>query len=467
MAGSATGIETPAPPHLLALALGHALAGAYPHPAADNSVPPTGTSRNSSDRVVAAAAKKKLPKRRYRPATECVFVDTEISDQYNASSIPIYQSATFKQPSINEPGAYDYSRSGNPTRTHVEQHLAKLMHATRAFVCSSGMGALDVITRLVRPGDELIAGDDLYGGTQRLLTFLQKHMGIVVHHIDTTRPDSIRPFLRPGKTTMVLLETPTNPLMKVADIPTISEIVHAACPDALVVVDNTMMSPYLMRPLNLGADITYDSGTKYLSGHHDLMAGVIGVRDPALAERIYFIINSTGCGLAPFDCFLLMRGIKTLAVRVERQQESAMLLAKFLESKGITVHYPGLPSHPQHALHMQLAAGGGAVLAIETGDVALSEKLVALTHLYAISVSFGCVNSLISMPCRMSHASIPAASRNFPEDLVRICVGDLVEDLDEALRGAGVYEAAAPSCLELGMSKSHDEDHGTPSISPA
>ncbi|KAJ3033807.1 cystathionine beta-lyase [Rhizophlyctis rosea] len=322
------------------------------------------------------------------------------------------------------------------------------MSAKRALAVSSGMGALDVITRLVQSGQEIIAGDDIYGGTNRLLTFLRTHNNITVHHVDTTNPDAILPCLN-AKTRLVLLETPTNPLMKIVDIPTISRLVRERCGDgALIVVDNTMMSPYLQRPLELGADIVYDSGTKYLSGHHDLMAGIVGAKDEALGDKLYSIINATGCALPPFDSFLLMRGIKTLSVRMDRQQSNALLLAQYLHSLNFTVHYPGLPSHPQHLLHKSLSSGPGAVLSFLTGSVEKSERVVEGTRLFGISVSFGCVNSLISMPCRMSHASIPESvrrERGLGEDLIRLCVGiedveDLKADLEGALRGAGLIE---------------------------
>lgn len=271
------------------------------------------------------------------------------------------------------------------------------MSANRALVVSSGMGALDVITRLLKPGDEVITGDDLYGGTNRLLKYLATHGGIIVHHIDTTNVSSIVPVLN-DKTAMVLLETPTNPLIKIVDIPGIAAATHAANSTAIVIVDNTMMSPWLLNPLDLGADIVYESGTKYLSGHHDLMAGVIAINDPALGERLYFTINASGCGLSPFDSWLLLRGVKTLGVRMEKQQSNAMAIAAFLESLGFAVRYPGLKSHPQYELHWSMARGAGAVLSFETGDVAVSERIVESTRLWAISVSFGCVNSLISMP---------------------------------------------------------------------
>ncbi|KAF9131820.1 cystathionine beta-lyase [Mortierella sp. 14UC] len=390
---------------------------------------------------------------KYRPATELVYVDNSDGkgpkDNYNAASMPIYQTATFKQSSSTQMGEYDYSRSGNPTRSHIENHLAKIMSAKRAFAVNSGMTALDVITRLVKAGEEVIAGNDLYGGTNRLLSFLATHNNVKTHHIDTTDSKTIIPYLS-EKTRLVLLETPTNPMMKIADIPRIAEIVHERCPNALVVVDNTMMSPYLQKPLELGADIVYHSGTKYLSGHHDLMAGVVAVKDDAIAEKIYFTINATGVGLGPFDCWLLMRGVKTLAVRMDRQQANAIQIADFLQSHKFKVHYPGLKTHPQYELHAKMSRGPGAVLSFETGNVELSEKLVELTRLWGISVSFGCVNSLISMPCRMSHASIPAevrAARAMPEDLIRLCVGiedvdDLLEDLYHALTASGALKLA-------------------------
>jgi len=307
------------------------------------------------------------------------------------------------------------------------------MNATRTLTVSSGMGALDVITRLLKPGDEVVTGDDLYGGSNRLLKYLSTHGGIIVHHVDTTDPAAVRTVLS-AKTAMILLESPTNPLIKIADIAQIARDVHDASPSAIVAVDNTMMSPLLLNPLELGADIVYESGTKYLSGHHDLMAGVIAVNDPIIGDRLYFVINSTGCGLSPFDSWLLLRGVKTLAVRMEKQQANAQRIAEFLEGFGYKVRYPGLKSHPQYSLHWSMARGAGAVLSFETGDVALSERIVESARLWAISVSFGCVNSLISMPCRMSHASIDPQTRKeraLPEDIIRLCVG--IEDVDDLL----------------------------------
>ena len=332
------------------------------------------------------------------------------------------------------------------------------------------MGALDVILRLLKPGDEIIAGTDLYGGSNRLLTYIKQHNGIHTHHLDTTKPELLLPYLTgeasatdaaaKGNVTLVLLETPTNPLIQIVDVKTIAAMVHQHRPDAIVVVDNTMMSPYLMRPLEHGADIVYDSGTKYLSGHHDLMAGVITCNREDIRKGIAFMINSTGVGLPPFDCFLLLRGIKTLAIRLDRQQSTAIRVANYLDKLGFKVNFPGLASHPNKAIHDKLADGPGAVLSFETGDKQLSEKIVGAARLWGISVSFGCVNSLISMPCLMSHASIDPkirAERNLPEHLIRLCVGiedpdDLLDDLEAALLEAGavrvVDEAGARATLE-------------------
>ncbi|KAK0223112.1 cystathionine beta-lyase [Armillaria fumosa] len=385
------------------------------------------------------------PRKPYRFSTLCATVENPSNkDQFGSSSVPIYQTATFK----GVGGEYDYSRSGNPTRSHLEHHIAKISSAVHAFAVSSGMAALDVILRLLKPGDEIIAGDDLYGGTNRLLTYIRTHVGVTVHHVDTTNPSTLLPLIDATKTAMVLLESPTNPLLKIADLAKISKDIKERAPDAVVVVDNTMMSPYLQRPLEHGADVVYDSATKYLSGHHDLMAGVITCNRDDIAKQIAFTINAVGNALTPIDSFLLLRGIKTLAVRMDRQQSSASQVATYLHSLGFVVHYPGLPDHPGREIHQRIADGNGAVLSFETGNKGLSEKIVGGTRLWGISVSFGCVNSLISMPCVMSHASIdPAtrAARGLPEDLIRLCVGiedpsDLLDDLEHALIDAGAIQ---------------------------
>lgn len=386
-----------------------------------------------------------MSKKTYNIETELVY--TKSGDQYNASVPPLYQSATFKQESLSNMGEYDYTRSGNPTRTFLQNHLAKIMKARQTFAVTSGMGCLDVIVRLLLPGDEVIAGDDLYGGTHRLLTYMHNKGDLKVLHYDTTNTELIKSKITP-KTKMIFLESPTNPLIKVCDVKAIADHAHAVNPDLLVVFDNTMMTPILMTPLDLGVDIHYELATKYLNGHHDIMAGVIAARDPEIAERIYYVINATGCGLSPFDCWLLSRGLRTLAVRVERQQQNCVKIAEFLHQVGFKVRYAGLKSHPQYELHQSMCTGAGAVLSFETGSIKMSEKIVEAAEIFGIAVSFGCVNSLISMPCKMSHASIDAKTREereFPEDLIRLCIGienieDLLEDLTRALLKSGAVK---------------------------
>ncbi|KJE93717.1 cystathionine beta-lyase [Capsaspora owczarzaki ATCC 30864] len=441
----------PSPPHTPSSQSGSVQPPSSASSSSSDSAPATAVAPNpatppASGTVSASASSTSLGPR-YRLATQVVTLESSLKDPYNPASTPIYQTATFKQTSADAHGEYDYTRSGNPTRTALEKHVAKLCGAHRAFAVSSGMSALDVITRLVRTGQEIVAGTDIYGGTNRLLKFLEGQ-GIHTKHVDTTDLAQVAEALGTN-TRLVLLETPTNPLIRVADIAGVVRLTRERAPNALVVVDNTMMSPYLQRPLELGVDIEYHSGTKYLCGHHDLMAGVIAVSSPKVADDVYFIINASGCGLAPFDCWLLLRGIKTLGVRMEKQQQNAHRVAQFLESTGLRVHYPGLASFPQKALHDSQSTGAGAVLSFETGSTETSQLIVEACKLFSISVSFGCVNSLISMPCRMSHASIPAhvrKERALPEDLIRLCIGiedaeDLVEDLHQALV---VAKVAAP-----------------------
>ncbi|CCG83749.1 protein of unknown function [Taphrina deformans PYCC 5710] len=416
----------------------------------------TGTSKPELD--------ASIPRPQYSLATELVHFDPPKSgsrDPYNASVAPLYQSATFKMPSATEMGEYDYTRSGNPTRTQLEQHLAKIMQAKRCLAINSGMGAMDVITRLLKPGDEVIAGDDLYGGTNRLLKFLSTNNDIIVKHVDTTSVEAVRPAIT-DRTSMLFLETPTNPLLKIADIPALSKLVKSQRPNCIVVVDNTVMSPLYQKPLQLGADVHYESATKYLNGHHDVMGGVIAVNDAKLEERLFAWVNATGCGLAPFDCWLFLRGIKTLQIRMEKQAANAQIIAEWLEKEGFKVNFPGLKSHPQYDLHARIATGNGAVLSFSTDSIALSEHIVSGTKLWGISVSFGSCDSLISMPCRMSHASIDAKTRKeraLPEDLIRLCVG--IEDVDDLLSDLGHSIELAKRAVEQNGARAEGVNHVT------
>lgn len=405
-----------------------------------------------------------------KPSLNTSLVSVLHNDKYGSSVPPLYQSTTFKATSFDELQEYDYTRSGNPTRTVLQQQIANLyeVNQEQVFAVSSGMTALDIILRtLIDNSDQIptiIAGDDLYGGTQRLLTFLQTRNHAKVVHTDTTNTASfIELFKSLPRVDIVLLESPTNPLLKVADLPALCHFVKQATNDSCkIVVDNTMMSGLNSNPLQFGADLVYESGTKYLNGHHDIMAGVI-IAKKDVAPSIYFVINSTGAGLSPMDSWLLIRGLKTLSVRLYKQQINAMVLSHWLqdvcgfkpnaaekEKPQLRTRFVGLKSHPQFQLHQSFNRGPGAVLSIETGDVKLSERIVTSKRLkiWAVTVSFGCVNSLISMPCKMSHASIDPEvrkQREFPEDLIRLCCGiedvkDLQYDLLAAFEEAGLVE---------------------------
>ncbi|KAE8717937.1 Cystathionine beta-lyase [Hibiscus syriacus] len=373
-------------------------------------------------------------------STLLVNIDSEF-DPYGAMSTPLYQTATFKQPSATENGPYDYTRSGNPTRDTLERLLAKLEKADRAFCFTSGMAALSAVAQLVGSGQEIVAGDDIYGGSDRLLSRVTPKSGVLVKRVNTSDLDEVVAVIGPN-TKLVWLESPTNPRLQIADIHRISEIAHAN--GALVLVDNSIMSPVLSRPLELGADIVMHSATKFIAGHSDVMAGVLAVKGESLAKELYFLQNAVGSGLAPFDCWICLRGIKTMALRVEKQQENAQKIAEFLSShpRVKKVNYAGLLGHPGRDLHYSQAKGAGSVLSFSTGSLALSKHVVEATKYFSITVSFGSVKSLISLPCFMSHASIPSAvrdARGLTEDLVRISIGiedvnDLIADLDNALR---------------------------------
>lgn len=366
-----------------------------------------------------------------------------------AVSTPIYQTATFEQQLDEGGGRWDYSRSGNPTRDILESQLAALDGATRAFAFNSGMAAVSATLRLLQSGDELVVGEDLYGGTNRILLDLAPRTGVVVRFVDTRNLDEIARAIT-WHTKLVFIETPTNPRLRVADIAAIADLAHAR--GATLAVDNSMLSPLLQKPLELGADIALQSGTKLLGGHSDLTAGVLAVRDERLAERLAFVQNCDGTALAPFDSWLLLRGLETLEVRLSRQQASAQRLADWLARRPDlkAVHYPGLPGHAGAYTHYRQAAGPGVVLSIEVGSTTRARQLAERARLFNTVVSFGSVSSSICIPGAMSHASIaPAerAKRGISDDLVRISVGvedvaDLIADLDQALREDG---AAAPT----------------------
>jgi cysteine-S-conjugate beta-lyase len=424
--------------------------------------------RDAVRRRASAAADGATP---YHLSTRLLHPESSaFDDPYLASGSPLYQTATFAQPSAVDMGPYDYTRSGNPTRAHLEHQMALLEGADRALAFTSGMAALAAVAKLAPSGGRIVAGDDLYGGTARLLSrVVPEACGVEVVNVDMTDLEAVRRAIENGgggdagghgngngggaaagetapkkKTDLVMIESPTNPRMQVADIRAICAMARSH--GAVSCVDNSFMSPLLQRPLELGADISMISGTKYIGGHGDVTLGVLSVRGEELASRLYFLQNAEGAGLAPFDCWLAARGLKTMALRMERAQDNAALLARYLERHPLAtrVNYAGLSSHPGSELHASQALGGGAVLSFETGSLPASRRVAEGARLFKITVSFGSVESLASLPCFMSHAAIPAAvraARGLPDDLVRLAVGvedagDLVLDLHAAMAEA-------------------------------
>jgi len=383
-------------------------------------------------------------------ATRLLTFDPAPGDRFTPANTPIYQTATFRQDDATEFGEYDYSRSGNPTRAVVEKQIAALENGRRGFCFSTGLAAITAVTRLVSPGEEILACDDLYGGTYRLFSRILAKRGINVRYVDFNNLDAVAASIN-SNTKLVYLESPTNPLLQVIDIRAVADIAHRN--GVLVCVDNSTMSPYLQRPLELGADIVLHSATKFLCGHSDVMAGAVVVSDDQLAEELYLIQNGEGAGLAPFDSFLLLRGMKTLSLRLDRQQSNARKIAEWLDAQPAVerVYYPGLADERQLRIHRAQASGDGAVLSFVTGDAELSRAIVEATKLFNITVSFGGVNSTISLPNYMSHASIPQHLRqqkSIPADLVRVSVGaedvdDLVDDLSQAFEFASQENVGA------------------------
>eukprot|EP00617_Octactis_speculum_P025946 CAMPEP_0185744508 /NCGR_PEP_ID=MMETSP1174-20130828/2649_1 /TAXON_ID=35687 /ORGANISM="Dictyocha speculum, Strain CCMP1381" /LENGTH=440 /DNA_ID=CAMNT_0028417965 /DNA_START=3 /DNA_END=1326 /DNA_ORIENTATION=+ len=376
--------------------------------------------------------------------TRIVSYNPAKDDPHGAATMPIYQTATFAQKSASEFGAFDYTRSGNPTRSAAENILAELDHGVGAFCFSTGMAAIMAVTRFAQAGDEIICSDDSYGGTYRLLSQVASRAGVKTSYVDLSGPEGpavLSAALTP-QTALVMLESPTNPMMRICDVRAIARIVKSH-PRALLSVDNTLLSPLLMQPLDLGADFVVTSCTKFACGHSDTMAGVVSVKDPELAKQVYFYQNAEGTGLAPFDCWLLLRGLKTMPLRLERGQSNAMQVAAFLQShpRVTSVLYAGLPDHPDKALHDSQTSGSGVVVCFRTGSYANSLHVVdqaSGSGLFKITVSFGSVNSLISLPGDMSHASIPAdvkSAREFPTDLIRLSIG--IEDAGDLIKVLG------------------------------
>ncbi len=360
-----------------------------------------------------------------------------------AISTPIYQTATFRHPELGQSTGYDYSRTQNPTRKAVEEALATLEEGHTGFAFASGMAAITTLLMLYRPGDHLIITEDCYGGTYRLLGKLFTQFGLSATFVDTSDINQVHQALQPS-TKAILLETPTNPLMKIADIRAIAALACEANSQPIhVIVDNTFLSPYLQRPLTLGADIVIHSGSKYLSGHNDVICGLVVAKDPALCEQIGFIQNATGAILGPQDSWLLLRGLKTLAVRIRQQEKNALAIAKWLTTHpSVTkVYYPGLADHPGRDIQESQASGYGGMLSFVVDHPRLPAQLLRKVKVLQFAESLGGVESLITFPAAQTHADIPADVRErlgISDCLLRLSVGiedveDIIADLAQAL----------------------------------
>ena len=360
--------------------------------------------------------------------------------RYGAISFPIYQTATFAHPALGESTGYDYSRVQNPTRQQLEKTVAALEQGTDAIAFSTGMAAILAVMELFAPGDHIVAEADLYGGTPRLFHTVSEPRGITFTTVNFSDGTAQVAAAIRAETKALYIETPTNPMMHVTDIRAAAELAHAH--GALLIVDNTFLSPYLQNPLTLGADIVVHSGTKYLSGHNDTLGGFAVVKDAVLAARLREISKTIGANLAPFDAWLLLRGIQTLAVRMDRAEENAMALAQWLKTRPevTRVIYPGLPEHPGHTLMKQQARGFGAMLTFEVRDKREVPVLLKSVRLIRFAESLGGTESLLTYPITQTHADVPPevlAANGLTDRILRLSVGieninDLRADLEQA-----------------------------------
>ena len=383
------------------------------------------------------------PKSDWGFSTRAVHVGQGPDPATGAVVQPIHLATTFAQEGVGRHHGFEYSRSGNPTRQALEENLAALEDAKHALAFASGLGAETTLLLLLKPNDHVVYMEDVYGGTFRLFDKVFGRFGLTFTPVDATDIDSVEKAMTP-QTRMVWLESPTNPLLRVVDIDAVSEVAHSH--GALVCVDNTFATPYLQQPLHLGADVVVHSATKYIGGHSDVVGGAVMTSDEQLEKQLRFHQNAVGAVPSPFDCWLLLRGIKTLALRVERQSENAMVVAQALESnRGVRrVHYPGLESHAGRPVAQRQRRLFGGMVSFEVADEPTAFRVLERLMIFALAESLGAVESLAEHPARMTHASIPAEDRKrsgVGDGLIRLSIGvedaaDLVADLEHALSGA-------------------------------
>ena len=376
-----------------------------------------------------------------KPKTRLIHGGISEDPATGAVSFPIYQVSTYKQEGVGGHKGFEYSRTGNPTRHALEELIKDIEGGTAGFAFGSGMAAITAVFMLFNSGDHVVITDDVYGGTFRVLTKVLKRVGIDSTFVDTSNLDNIEREIRPN-TKAIYIETPTNPLLKITDIDTAAKL--AKKHNLLTIVDNTFSTPYWQNPLELGADIVLHSATKYIGGHSDVVAGLAVVNSDKLAEDLHFVQNSTGGVLGPQDSWLLIRGIKTLGIRMEETEANTKAIVEFLQNhpKVNKVFYPGLETHPNHEIAKKQARGFGGMVSFDVGGGENADQLLSRIKYFTLAESLGAVESLISVPARMTHASIPAERRaelGITEGLVRISVGiedveDLIEDLSQALK---------------------------------
>jgi cystathionine beta-lyase/cystathionine gamma-synthase len=373
-------------------------------------------------------------------ATRAIHAGQEPDPLTGAVTVPIYPTSTYVQQGIGENKGYEYSRVSNPTRTRLEENLASLEGGVAAPVFASGMAAIHAVVSLLKSGDHVVCGNDLYGGTPRLFNHVMTGFGLKFSYIDTSDAENVEHAIRKN-TRMVYVETPTNPLMRLSDLAEISAICRRK--KVLLVVDNTFMSPYFQQPLALGADMVVHSTTKFLNGHSDGLGGVVVCAKQEHADQLAFLQKAAGAILSPFECWLILRGVKTLAARMEIHDRSGRIVADFLakHKKVKAVLYPGLPDHPQHALARRQMTGFGSMITFETGSLKNANKMLKKVHICSLGESLGGVETLISHPATMTHAGLGVKGRKaigITDGIVRISVGvedvdDILDDLDQAL----------------------------------
>lgn len=376
-----------------------------------------------------------------RFGTKAIHAGVKPEPTTGAIMTPIFQTSTYVQPAVGEPlGHYDYGRAANPTREALEGNVAALESGTGAVAFASGLAAIETVVKRLSAGDHVVSEENTYGGTTRMFSRVLSRLGIEFTYVDSRDTDAVAAAMRPT-TKLVHVETPTNPMMRVCDIRALADVAHDG--GALLCVDNTFASPYNQRPLELGADITVHSSTKYMNGHSDVIGGLLAVRDQALWDDLMFIRKSTGAVPGPMDCFLTLRGLKTLHVRMDRHNANGMAVARWLEGHPAVdrVIYPGLPSHPQHELAASQMSGFTGMVSVDVGTLERAKAFTENTRIFSLAESLGGVESLISVPALMTHASVPEERRErmgVTPGLVRLSVGiedeaDLIEDLERVL----------------------------------